>query len=152
MVRAIFISGGRHIDIAIRTNRWKDKNRLRKQLQVVCASGTHPWFQTQTFLYHTHVGGTRSDTLVAQFPWKYRFLNFSNFCRCFFIVPGEPVQPIDPSAWVAHTNAMKVAAYHGQAGAVSPSMTSMTSGSSSLTSSIPESESKFIFQRKTLGR
>ncbi|XP_071805122.1 segment polarity protein dishevelled homolog DVL-3-like isoform X1 [Asterias amurensis] len=59
----------------------------------------------------------------------------------YFTIPrSEPVRPIDPSAWVAHTNAMKVAAYHGQAGAVSPSMTSMTSGSSSLTSSIPESE------------
>ncbi|XP_038079134.1 segment polarity protein dishevelled homolog DVL-3-like [Patiria miniata] len=59
----------------------------------------------------------------------------------YFTIPrSEPVRPIDPGAWVAHTNAMKVAAYHGQAGPVSPSMTSMTSGSSSLTSSIPESE------------
>ena len=45
MVRAIFISGHRHVDIAYtRTNRSKDKKRLREQLRVLCASGTHPWY------------------------------------------------------------------------------------------------------------
>ncbi|XP_072035975.1 segment polarity protein dishevelled homolog DVL-3-like isoform X4 [Amphiura filiformis] len=75
----------------------------------------------------------------------------------YFTIPrtGEPVRPIDPGAWVAHTNAMKgttsepslpslppgyvhVAEYH-RGGAMSPSMT-MTDTSSSITSSLPESE------------
>ncbi|XP_030842764.1 segment polarity protein dishevelled homolog DVL-3 isoform X3 [Strongylocentrotus purpuratus] len=67
----------------------------------------------------------------------------------YFTIPrSEPVRPIDPGAWVAHTNAMKVAAeYQGRAGPMSPSMTSMTSTSSSITSSLPESEN---FGRLTL--
>ncbi|XP_077998102.1 segment polarity protein dishevelled homolog DVL-3-like isoform X2 [Glandiceps talaboti] len=56
----------------------------------------------------------------------------------YFTIPrSEPVRPIDPGAWVAHTNAMKQL---GRPGPISPSMTSMTSTSSSISSSIPESE------------
>ncbi|XP_070561217.1 segment polarity protein dishevelled homolog DVL-3-like isoform X2 [Ptychodera flava] len=56
----------------------------------------------------------------------------------YFTIPrSEPVRPIDPGAWVAHTNAMK---QFGRPGPISPSMTSMTSTSSSISSSIPESE------------
>ncbi|XP_030842765.1 segment polarity protein dishevelled homolog DVL-3 isoform X4 [Strongylocentrotus purpuratus] len=70
----------------------------------------------------------------------------------YFTIPrSEPVRPIDPGAWVAHTNAMKVAAeYQGRAGPMSPSMTSMTSTSSSITSSLPESERLEDFGRLTL--
>lgn len=57
----------------------------------------------------------------------------------YFTIPrSEPVRPIDPGAWVAHTNAMKVVDYQNRGGALSPSMTSMTS--SSMSSSLPESE------------
>ncbi|XP_071841121.1 segment polarity protein dishevelled homolog DVL-3-like isoform X2 [Apostichopus japonicus] len=57
----------------------------------------------------------------------------------YFTIPrSEPVRPIDPGAWVAHTNAMKVVDYQNRGGALSPSMTSMTS--SSISSSLPESE------------
>lgn len=55
------------------------------------------------------------------------------------ITAGEPVRPIDPGAWVAHTNAMKVADY-GRGGTMSQSMTMTETSSSSITSSIPESE------------
>ncbi|NP_001158493.1 dishevelled, dsh homolog [Saccoglossus kowalevskii] len=61
----------------------------------------------------------------------------------YFTIPrSEPVRPIDPGAWVAHTNAMKHFPHseYGRPGPMSPSMTSMTSTSSSITSSIPESE------------
>ncbi|XP_033102790.1 segment polarity protein dishevelled homolog DVL-3-like isoform X6 [Anneissia japonica] len=61
----------------------------------------------------------------------------------YFTIPriGEPVRPIDPGAWVAHTNAMKeYAAAASRGGPISPSMTSMTSATSSITSSIPESD------------
>ncbi|KAH9490005.1 Segment polarity protein dishevelled DVL-3 [Bulinus truncatus] len=62
----------------------------------------------------------------------------------YFTVPRqEPVRPIDPSAWVAHTTAMREQ-YMGRAGPVAPSISNMTSTtSSSLTSSIPESERGF---------
>ncbi|XP_067658540.1 segment polarity protein dishevelled homolog DVL-3-like isoform X7 [Haliotis cracherodii] len=57
----------------------------------------------------------------------------------YFTVPRqEPVRPIDPSAWVAHTTAMREH-YMGRGGP-STSISNMTSTSSSLTSSIPESE------------
>ncbi|KAL5015309.1 hypothetical protein ScPMuIL_009579 [Solemya velum] len=57
----------------------------------------------------------------------------------YFTVPRqEPVRPIDPSAWVAHTTAMR--AEYLNRGGPSPSLSNMTSTSSSLTSSIPESE------------
>ncbi|GFS19098.1 segment polarity protein dishevelled-like protein DVL-3, partial [Elysia marginata] len=62
----------------------------------------------------------------------------------YFTVPRqEPVRPIDPSAWVAHTTAMREQ-YMGRTGPSAPSISNMTSTtSSSLTSSIPESERGF---------
>ncbi|XP_050414497.1 segment polarity protein dishevelled homolog DVL-3 isoform X2 [Patella vulgata] len=65
----------------------------------------------------------------------------------YFTVPRqEPVRPIDPSAWVAHTTALReqymgggTCNYMGR-GVASTSISNMTSTSSSLTSSIPESE------------
>ncbi|XP_076451954.1 segment polarity protein dishevelled homolog DVL-3-like isoform X5 [Babylonia areolata] len=58
----------------------------------------------------------------------------------YFTVPRqEPVRPIDPSAWVAHTTALREQ-YMGRSGPSAPSISNMTSTSSSLTSSIPESE------------
>ena len=59
----------------------------------------------------------------------------------YFTVPRqEPVRPIDPSAWVAHTTALKQE--YLSRGVPSPSLSNMTSTSSSISSSIPESESK----------
>ncbi|POI35282.1 hypothetical protein CIB84_000967 [Bambusicola thoracicus] len=51
--------------------------------------------------------------------------------------PGEPIRPIDPAAWVSHTAAM-TGTY--PAYGMSPSMSTITSTSSSITSSIPETE------------
>uniref|UniRef100_A0A671QES5 Segment polarity protein dishevelled homolog DVL-3-like n=1 Tax=Sinocyclocheilus anshuiensis TaxID=1608454 RepID=A0A671QES5_9TELE len=52
-------------------------------------------------------------------------------------VPGEPIRPIDPAAWVSHTAAMTgVYPPYG----MSPSMSTVTSTSSSISSSIPETE------------
>ncbi|XP_078498519.1 segment polarity protein dishevelled homolog DVL-1 isoform X4 [Lissotriton helveticus] len=58
--------------------------------------------------------------------------------RSYFTIPrAEPVRPIDPAAWISHTTAMTGAfPRYG----MSPSMSTMTSTSSSLTSSIPDSE------------
>ncbi|KAL4220949.1 Segment polarity protein dishevelled DVL-3 [Mactra antiquata] len=57
----------------------------------------------------------------------------------YFTVPRqEPVRPIDPSAWVAHTTALKQE--YLNRGVPSPSLSNMTSTSSSISSSIPESE------------
>ncbi|XP_053379044.1 segment polarity protein dishevelled homolog DVL-3-like isoform X8 [Mercenaria mercenaria] len=57
----------------------------------------------------------------------------------YFTVPRqEPVRPIDPSAWVAHTTALKQE--YLSRGVPSPSLSNMTSTSSSISSSIPESE------------
>ncbi|XP_064610664.1 segment polarity protein dishevelled homolog DVL-3-like isoform X7 [Liolophura sinensis] len=56
----------------------------------------------------------------------------------YFTVPRqEPVRPIDPSAWVAHTTAMRSEWGRGGPGS---SLSTVTSTSSSITSSIPESE------------
>ncbi|XP_058846426.1 segment polarity protein dishevelled homolog DVL-3-like isoform X2 [Acipenser ruthenus] len=50
---------------------------------------------------------------------------------------GEPIRPIDPAAWVSHTAAMTgTYPVYG----MSPSMSTITSTSSSITSSIPETE------------
>ncbi|NWV99669.1 DVL1 protein, partial [Machaerirhynchus nigripectus] len=58
--------------------------------------------------------------------------------RSYFTIPrAEPVRPIDPAAWISHTTAM-TGAYPRYG--MSPSMSITTSTSSSLTSSIPESE------------
>ncbi|XP_074654038.1 segment polarity protein dishevelled homolog DVL-3-like isoform X2 [Tubulanus polymorphus] len=67
----------------------------------------------------------------------------------YFTIPRqEPVRPIDPSAWVAHTTAMRgelppggaPGSNRGPINPMSPSLSTMTSTSSSITSSIPESE------------
>uniref|UniRef100_A0A4W5KTX3 Dishevelled segment polarity protein 3 n=1 Tax=Hucho hucho TaxID=62062 RepID=A0A4W5KTX3_9TELE len=57
--------------------------------------------------------------------------------RCFTLPRSEPIRPIDPAAWVSHTAAM-TGAYPVYG--MSPSMTTITSTSSSITSSIPETE------------
>lgn len=54
---------------------------------------------------------------------------------------GEPIRPIDPAAWVSHTAAM-TGTY--PAYGMSPSMSTITSTSSSITSSIPETERKSL--------
>ncbi|XP_059361990.1 segment polarity protein dishevelled homolog DVL-3 [Carassius carassius] len=56
---------------------------------------------------------------------------------CFALPRSEPIRPIDPAAWVSHTAAM-TGAYPVYG--MSPSMSTITSTSSSITSSIPETE------------
>ncbi|XP_069774768.1 segment polarity protein dishevelled homolog DVL-1-like isoform X4 [Narcine bancroftii] len=58
--------------------------------------------------------------------------------RSYFTIPRtEPVRPIDPAAWISHTTAMTGAfPRYG----MSPTTSAITSTSSSLTSSIPDSE------------
>ncbi|KAG1969181.1 segment polarity protein dishevelled homolog DVL-3a [Pimephales promelas] len=56
---------------------------------------------------------------------------------CFALPRSEPIRPIDPAAWVSHTAAMTgVYPAYG----ISPSMSTVTSTSSSISSSIPETE------------
>uniref|UniRef100_A0A671LP12 Segment polarity protein dishevelled homolog DVL-3-like n=1 Tax=Sinocyclocheilus anshuiensis TaxID=1608454 RepID=A0A671LP12_9TELE len=56
---------------------------------------------------------------------------------CFTLPRSEPIRPIDPAAWVSHTAAMTgTYPVYG----MSPSMSTITSTSSSITSSIPETE------------
>lgn len=87
---------------------------------------------------------------VVRTEWKDFLRSCCFFCRLdsiwlilFFSPSGcsaaEPVRPIDPAAWISHTTAM-TGAYPRYG--MSPSMSITTSTSSSLTSSIPESESK----------
>uniref|UniRef100_A0A8C5M9M5 Dishevelled segment polarity protein 3 n=1 Tax=Leptobrachium leishanense TaxID=445787 RepID=A0A8C5M9M5_9ANUR len=56
---------------------------------------------------------------------------------CFTLPRSEPIRPIDPAAWVSHTAAM-TGTYPPYG--MSPSMSTITSTSSSITSSIPETE------------
>uniref|UniRef100_A0A8D0L9K7 Dishevelled segment polarity protein 3 n=1 Tax=Sphenodon punctatus TaxID=8508 RepID=A0A8D0L9K7_SPHPU len=56
---------------------------------------------------------------------------------CFSLPRSEPIRPIDPAAWVSHTAAM-TGTY--PAYGMSPCMSTITSTSSSITSSIPETE------------
>ncbi|KAL4647045.1 hypothetical protein GN956_G8416 [Arapaima gigas] len=56
---------------------------------------------------------------------------------CFTLPRSEPIRPIDPAAWVSHTAAM-TGAYPVYG--MSPSVSTITSTSSSITSSIPETE------------
>ncbi|XP_053566302.1 segment polarity protein dishevelled homolog DVL-3 isoform X4 [Bombina bombina] len=56
---------------------------------------------------------------------------------CFTLPRSEPIRPIDPAAWISHTAAM-TGTY--PAYGISPSMSTITSTSSSITSSIPETE------------
>ncbi|KAK3105377.1 hypothetical protein FSP39_023754 [Pinctada imbricata] len=73
-------------------------------------------------------------TLVVAKCWD------PNPTKGYFTVPRqEPVRPIDPSAWVAHTTALQQN-FMNRVGGPTPSISNMTSTSSSLTSSIPESE------------
>uniref|UniRef100_X1ZGH6 Dishevelled n=1 Tax=Capitella teleta TaxID=283909 RepID=X1ZGH6_CAPTE len=63
----------------------------------------------------------------------------------YFTVPRqEPVRPIDPSAWVAHTEAIRAGSQGSlPAGSYRPgpaSLSTLTSASSSLSSSLPDSE------------
>ncbi|XP_053315262.1 segment polarity protein dishevelled homolog DVL-3 isoform X3 [Spea bombifrons] len=62
---------------------------------------------------------------------------------CFTLPRSEPIRPIDPAAWVSHTAAM-TGTY--PAYGMSPSMSTITSTSSSITSSIPETERFDDFQ------
>ncbi|CDQ69022.1 unnamed protein product [Oncorhynchus mykiss] len=56
---------------------------------------------------------------------------------CFALPRSEPIRPIDPAAWVSHTAAMTgVYPAYG----MSPSMSTVTSTSSSIGSSVPETE------------
>ncbi|XP_067826280.1 segment polarity protein dishevelled homolog DVL-3-like isoform X2 [Heptranchias perlo] len=58
--------------------------------------------------------------------------------RSYFTIPStEPVRPIDPAAWISHTTAM-TGTFHRYG--MSPTTSAITSTSSSLTSSIPDSE------------
>ncbi|KAJ8683053.1 hypothetical protein QAD02_018845 [Eretmocerus hayati] len=57
----------------------------------------------------------------------------------FTIQRTEPVRPIDPGAWVAHTAAIRGEAFPPRP----PSATTMTSTSSSLTSTLPDNERPF---------
>uniref|UniRef100_A0A7N4PJ30 Dishevelled segment polarity protein 3 n=1 Tax=Sarcophilus harrisii TaxID=9305 RepID=A0A7N4PJ30_SARHA len=56
---------------------------------------------------------------------------------CFTLPRSEPIRPIDPAAWVSHTAAMTgtFPAY-----GMSPSLSTITSTSSSIASSIPDTE------------
>ncbi|XP_005996820.1 segment polarity protein dishevelled homolog DVL-3 isoform X2 [Latimeria chalumnae] len=56
---------------------------------------------------------------------------------CFTLPRSEPIRPIDPAAWVSHTAAM-TGTY--PAYGMTHSMSTITSNSSSITSSIPETE------------
>ncbi|XP_076828588.1 segment polarity protein dishevelled homolog DVL-3a [Brachyhypopomus gauderio] len=56
---------------------------------------------------------------------------------CFTLPRSEPIRPIDPAAWVSHTAAMTgVYPPYG----MSPSMSTVTSTSSSISSSAPDTE------------
>ncbi|XP_076365348.1 segment polarity protein dishevelled homolog DVL-3-like isoform X1 [Tachypleus tridentatus] len=58
----------------------------------------------------------------------------------YFTIPWtEPVRPIDPGAWVAHTEAVRAGDYPLRP----PSVSTLTSTSSSITNSIPESDRQF---------
>ncbi|XP_054268021.1 segment polarity protein dishevelled homolog DVL-3 isoform X2 [Macrosteles quadrilineatus] len=58
----------------------------------------------------------------------------------YFTIPRtEPVRPIDPGAWVAHTAAIRGETFPLRP----PSVTTLTSTSSSITSSLPDTEKPF---------
>ncbi|XP_062849839.1 segment polarity protein dishevelled homolog DVL-3a isoform X2 [Trichomycterus rosablanca] len=60
-----------------------------------------------------------------------------NPTNCFALPRSEPIRPIDPAAWVSHTAAMTgIYPPYG----MSPSMSTVTSTSSSISSSIPDTE------------
>lgn len=58
----------------------------------------------------------------------------------YFTIPRtEPVRPIDPGAWVAHTAAIRGEGFPPRP----PSATTLTSTSSSLASTLPDTESNY---------
>lgn len=58
----------------------------------------------------------------------------------YFTIPRtEPVRPIDPGAWVAHTAAIRGEGFPPRP----PSATTLTSTSSSLASTLPDTEREF---------
>lgn len=60
----------------------------------------------------------------------------------YFTIPRtEPVRPIDPGAWVAHTAAIRGEGFPPRP----PSATTLTSTSSSLASTLPDTERKFSY-------
>lgn len=60
----------------------------------------------------------------------------------YFTIPRtEPVRPIDPGAWVAHTAAIRGEGFPARP----PSVTTLTSTSGSLTSTLPDTERKFYY-------
>nr|XP_027225989.1 segment polarity protein dishevelled homolog DVL-3-like isoform X2 [Penaeus vannamei] len=67
----------------------------------------------------------------------------------YFTIPRtEPVRPIDPGAWVAHTQACR--GIPGEFPGRPPSVSTLTSTSSSITSSIPESERPYEEMKLTV--
>ncbi|CAJ0965343.1 unnamed protein product [Ranitomeya imitator] len=78
---------------------------------------------------------------IAANPWVIRFIRAA--ARSKPLTISEPIRPIDPAAWVSHTAAM-TGTY--PAYGMSPSMSTITSTSSSITSSIPETERFDDFQ------
>ncbi|KAK7070976.1 Segment polarity protein dishevelled DVL-3 [Halocaridina rubra] len=67
----------------------------------------------------------------------------------YFTIPRtEPVRPIDPGAWVAHTQACR--GIPGEFPGRPPSVSTLTSTSSSITSSIPESERPYEEMKLTI--
>jgi len=65
----------------------------------------------------------------------------------YFTIPRtEPVRPIDPGAWVAHTAAIRGEGFPLRP----PSVSTLTSTSSSVHSTLPDTESKFNMRRALL--
>ena len=63
----------------------------------------------------------------------------------YFTIPRtEPVRPIDPGAWVAHTAALRGDTFPMRP----PSVTTLTSTSSSMASSMPDTEGIIIIMCK----
>ncbi|XP_011380813.1 segment polarity protein dishevelled homolog DVL-3 isoform X5 [Pteropus vampyrus] len=100
--------------------------------------GRHFWLSGKGFgLASTHPALTRDTlafrpiTLTVAKCWD------PSPRGCFTLPRSEPIRPIDPAAWVSHTAAMTgtFPAY-----GMSPSLSTITSTSSSITSSIPDTE------------
>ncbi|XP_054159003.1 segment polarity protein dishevelled homolog DVL-3-like [Oppia nitens] len=70
----------------------------------------------------------------------------------YFTIPRtEPVRPIDPGAWVAHTEAARANHYTEQDYPLRPpSVSTLTSTSSSVNTSIPESDRQLIMDSQHL--
>lgn len=79
------------------------------------------------------VGLYRPITLVVAKCWDPN-------PKGYFMTPRqEPVRPVDPSTWVSET----ARGVWNRGGA--PSMSSMTSATSSIISSLPQNECKYVF-------